>query len=484
MKVAGRPGPTTFEYIERHALFDPKRPALMQDNQSWTYEEVCADLVRVIRLLHAMGVRRGQRVAVGTLAFQTSMLLLLAAESLGAVTTFFLATGDPDLEPLFRIVDWVFSDRAQAVPANARFVCVDEEFVQRFQAIQAGERNALPVVAPDLHEPQRITRTSGSSGLSKFMVLSRNAQEYWVTSAISELVLRADSRLLIVGPLVMNGMYSRASACLRVGGVTMAFAQTSPAAHGVTHIASLPIHLQALLDSLPAGYTAARPADVFVVGGAVSPRMRRRITGAFAGRIVNRYGMNEAGAICDDLDAEGVGAVSPGVDIRILDAQGKDAAPGEAGIIAVRTPAMVEEYVDDPQATAAAFAGGWFMSGDWGALVAPRMLRLAGRHDEMVNIGGLKYAAREIERQLRELVQPLDCAVLATNLQGGRATVGVALVVDEGAAREDVTARIAEFLQGAAFVVFLQAIPVLPSGKVDRVALHRDFAARSTQGAR
>src|SRR5438045_1026470 len=109
MDIPGRPGASTFEYIEAQALADPRRLALVQDNQSWNYGALYADLMRVVRVLHALGVRRGQRVAVGTLAFQTSMLLLLGAESVGAVTTYFLPEGDPDLEPLFRAVAWVIS---------------------------------------------------------------------------------------------------------------------------------------------------------------------------------------------------------------------------------------------------------------------------------------------------------------------------------------------------------------------------------------
>jgi acyl-coenzyme A synthetase/AMP-(fatty) acid ligase len=434
-----------------------------------------------MRVLHAHGVRRGQSVAVGAASFSASMILLIAAESLGAVSVFFLEKGDPDVEALFGLVDWVISDLPQAVPPNARFIPIDKEFVARLQATPLGDRADLPLVVPELHEPQRISRTSGSSGPTKFMVLSRQAQEYWISSAIITFDMRSASTVLILGPLVMNGMYSRACACLRLGAVAMALTNAQLPGRELTHIASMPVHLTQLLDSLPHGYVHPRRVDVIVVGGFFTPALRARVGCVFAGRIMNRYGTNETGAISDDIDAAGIGIVSVGVDIRIVDEAGADVAPGALGAIAVRTPSMVEEYVGEPQATAASFRDGWFYSGDWGALVSPRVLRLAGRHDDVVNVSGLKYPAKDIEARIRELVHPLDCAVLATNLQGGRATLGVALVVAPEAPRDELARAVDRFLEHSACVIFVDAIPMMTSGKVDRLALHGMFAAQAAE---
>ncbi|HEY8048211.1 MAG TPA: hypothetical protein VIE63_03490, partial [Ramlibacter sp.] len=153
---------------------------------------------------------------------------------------------------------------------------------------------------------------------------------------------------------------------------------------------------------------------------------------------------------------------------------------GQLGMIAVRTPGMAEEYIGDPEASRNAFRDGWFHSGDWGTLVGPRVLRLAGRFDDLVNIGGVKVAAAGIEAKVRELVHPRDCAVLAINLDGGATTLGIALVM-ETPVRDEVRRAIAQHLEvGAtvgARVLFLPALPRMGNGKIDRVAIHRLFEA-------
>ena len=213
--------------------------------------------------------------------------------------------------------------------------------------------------------------------------------------------------------------------------------------------------------------------------------MRERTQRVFGGRIVNRYGANEVGAICEDLDAQGSGLLSAGVDLRIVDAEGRDLPRGESGIIAVRTPAMADGYLGDAQASASAFRGGWFYSGDTGALVGERQLRLAGRHDDLLNVGGLKIPSEQVQARVRAVPQVRDCAVLAVNLQQGAVTVGLALVAEPGA---DVQALLPQVRQALALsrgtatrLIWVDELPRMPTGKIDRMALlarfHADEAA-------
>jgi acyl-coenzyme A synthetase/AMP-(fatty) acid ligase len=137
---------------------------------------------------------------------------------------------------------------------------------------------------------------------------------------------------------------------------------------------------------------------------------------------------------------------------------------------------MAVEYIGEPEASRAAFRDGWFHSGDWGTLLGPRVLRLAGRFDDLIGVGGIKMAASVVEAKVRDLVKARDCAVLAVNLDGGSTTLGIALVMD-AADRDAVRRSLAQGLNfGAtvgARVLFLPALPRMGNGKVDRVALHR-----------
>jgi acyl-coenzyme A synthetase/AMP-(fatty) acid ligase len=481
MQAAGRPGPTTFECIEAIALRDPKRLALVQHMETWTYEALYVDIVRTTRILAELGVKRGDRVAVGTEGFQAGMVLLVALENMGAVTASFLPKNDADAPRLFGMVDWVFSDSPQATPEKVRSVLVDAHLVLRIEVVNLADSRPLPAAPLALDEPQRIARTSGSSGRSKFMLLTRHAQDYWIRDVAESARLDANSRLLVTGPLVANGTFARASACLRIGAAVFDCPRMRSVLPEVTHIAAMPVQLEALLAALPSEYKPARAVDVCTVGSFVAPSLRAAAAKAFGGRVFSRYGINETGGICDDVDAAGAGILKAGVDLRIVDDEGHDVTRGQAGIVAVRTPGMVDGYIDEPDASGDAFRNGWFLTGDWGALVGPRMLRLMGRRDDLVNAGGIKVPAATIELQVRQLVQPKDCAVLSVNLEGGQAALGIALVVGPDAQRDALRQRIADGMSlGAtigAKVIFLPMLPCLRSGKVDRVALLRLFEA-------
>jgi len=172
------------------------------------------------------------------------------------------------------------------------------------------------------------------------------------------------------------------------------------------------------------------PVDIATNGGFASAQLRARAERVLRGSVRSRYGANEVGGICEVMDVQGIGVVGAGVDLRIVDEFGHELPQGRLGIISVRTPGMVAEYIGDPEASKAAFKGGWFQSGDWGTLIGPRTLKLAGRYDDLVNAGGLKVPAATVEAKVRELVNPTDCAALAVNLDGGATTLGIALVCD------------------------------------------------------
>lgn len=477
MDLPGRPSPNTFEFIEAVALRDPQRLALVQDSASWTFQVLYLDLARATLVLQDLGVSRGQRVAVGAAGLQAGLLLLIAAENLGAVTTSFLPQGDPDVEAVFGLVDWVFSDMHQDTPASVRFVRLDRGFVQRME--QADTAGPIPRVALALDEPQRISRTSGSSGRSKFMLLTRQAQEHWVRAGADNGGYRPETRLLVAGPLVMNAVFTRSSACLRMGAAVLGIQPAAIAASDITHVLALPALLEQILDALPAHYAPRRRVEVGTVGGFVAPQLRQRAARIFGGHVASRYGANEVTGICEDLDASGCGVISPGVDLKIVNEAGEELPQGQLGIIAVRTPGMVSGYLDDPLATRAAFRDGWFYSGDWGTLVRPRVLRLAGRRDDLVVIGGIKVPAARVEAQVRGIAQVEDCAVLAVNLEGGRTTLGIALVPGGGVSRDVVRRDLGEKLQlGAtlgAKVIFLDQLPRMGNAKLDRVRLHALF---------
>jgi fatty-acyl-CoA synthase len=194
----------------------------------------------------------------------------------------------------------------------------------------------------------------------------------------------------------------------------------------VTELWLSPTALYLLLD-----YPRRREFDTssirrFLMGMAgVSPDRVRAAVEAFGPCIAHTYGQIETG-IVTVLDAatvaEAVGGVGPerlassgmnaGINrFAIMDDDGRLLTAGTEGEIVVRG-SMVKRYLDD-EATAVAQAGGWHRTGDVGYVDAAGYLYVVGRKRDVVNVGGLKVAAADVERTIMELGEVRECAVVA-----------------------------------------------------------------------
>lgn len=164
---------------------------------------------------------------------------------------------------------------------------------------------------------------------------------------------------------------------------------------------------------------AARRLRLMVSGSAALPVQTlerwRRITGQ---TLLERYGMTEIGmALSNPLAGErvagSVGRPLPGVEVRLVDGDGRPVPPGEPGEIEVRGPTVFREYWRRPEATARAFRDGWFRTGDL-AVVEDGLYRILGRQSvDVIKSGGYKISALEVEAVLRDHPRVADCAVVA-----------------------------------------------------------------------
>ena len=146
-----------------------------------------------------------------------------------------------------------------------------------------------------------------------------------------------------------------------------------------------------------------------------------------------------------------VGRPLPGVEVRIVGADGQDVPAGEPGQLLVRGPAVFDGYWRRPEATAAAFADGWFLTGDIGERSADGYVTLRGRASDLVISGGFNVYPREIEDVLLEQPGVREAAVLGVS-DARRGEVPVACFAGEAdpVALEAACRRHARVVQGAA----------------------------------
>ncbi|MFI9274094.1 beta-ketoacyl synthase N-terminal-like domain-containing protein [Kitasatospora sp. NPDC052896] len=252
---------------------------------------------------------------------------------------------------------------------------------------------------------------------------------------------------------------------------------------GASVLFALPAQLRDLVRQVEPDGLALR--EVRTGGTAVPGELVARVREALGARVVVQWGMSELGAGTftrpDDpagTVAETIGRPVPGARARIVDADGAPRADGETGELQFRGPHLFHGYLDDPRATAAAFTpDGWLRTGDRALRRPDGNFVHRGRSAELINVGGLKFTASEVETELAALPQPRMLAVAArTDARLGEYPV-LLVALREGTALDlaQVHALLAD--RGVARykwpldLLLVDRIPLTPSGKVARARL-------------
>ena len=199
----------------------------------------------------------------------------------------------------------------------------------------------------------------------------------------------------------------------------------------------------------------------------------REITGH---TLLERYGMTELGmALSNPLAGERrpgyVGQPLPGVDVRLVDEDGRDVAEGMPGELEVRGPAVCLEYWQRPDDTRAAFRDGWFRTGDV-AVWENGSFRLLGRSNvDIIKTGGFKVSALEIEEILRTHPAIAECAVVGVHDEDWGERVSAAVELRTGASLSLDELQQWAKVQLAPYKVprALQAVPALPRNAMGKV---------------
>jgi malonyl-CoA/methylmalonyl-CoA synthetase len=183
-------------------------------------------------------------------------------------------------------------------------------------------------------------------------------------------------------------------------------------AAGITLLMSVPTMLHRLVEA-----AAGRPGNPLaglraVVSGSapLAPALFARFERRFGLAPVERYGMSEtmmntSNPVAGPCKPGRVGPPLPGVEIRLRDPDGGDAGRGP-GEVQVRGPNVFAGYWRDPAASAEAFDGDWFRTGDLGRLDEDGYLELVGRSKEIVVSGGYNVSPLAVERALAAELDP------------------------------------------------------------------------------
>ncbi|CAL9436792.1 acyl-CoA synthetase [Streptomyces sp. enrichment culture] len=269
--------------------------------------------------------------------------------------------------------------------------------------------------------PALIVYTSGTTGPPKGAVLPRRAVASTL-DALADAWRWTDADVLVHGlPLFhVHGLVLGVLGPLRRGGNVRHLGRFSPEgvarelASGATMLFGVPTMYHRIAQALPGDRELAEAlagARLLVSGSAALPvHDHERIAAATGRRVIERYGMTET-LMNTSVRADGearagtVGVPLPGVELRLVEEDGSEltAYDGESvGEIQVRGPNLFTEYLNRPDATAAAFtADGFFRTGDMAVREPDGSVRIVGRKaTDLIKSGGYKIGAGEIENAL------------------------------------------------------------------------------------
>jgi long-chain acyl-CoA synthetase len=473
------------------AAHSPNKPAIIFDGRALSYMELDREAQRRALTLIAAGVGPGDRVALHMDNGSELAVSYFACFYAGAVAVpvntrmkgpeieYVLAhssasiyVGQPDLFQEIADRPRFPGMRRFAVDWRALEVCVGESTAR-----------ILPAVAAD--RPAVILYTSGTTARPKGVVHTHRS----LLNAARNFSLESNDIAMIVTPMVHGAAFMTLLGSVDAAATAVVVARFDPEAvldaiarHRGTYLFAMPVMCRALVAA-----QGARPRDVssgkrYLAGGdAVPPALQGEFARCFGRPLHEIFGTTETGPIAANWSSAAscigsFGCAVPGVDIKVVDANGKPVSPGAIGEMIVRSPANMTGYWNDQDTTTTALRDRWFYTGDLVRQESDGYLWFQGRRKEIIVRGGSNISPQEVEAVLYQHAGVRDAGVVGEpDVNWGERVVayvsrrpGHAVTADELIAF--VAKRLAAY-KTPEEIVFLDDLPKSAVGKVLRRAL-------------
>jgi len=528
---------TPLSFLERSARVWPGKVAVIYGGQRLTYAEFAAEAARVARALRAGGVEPGDRVAylmpnlpemlVAHFAVPLAGGILVAintrltAEEVSYILRHsgakILVTDAALLPVAAAAADGVDTVAALVVATDAEAgtdepdLAAEPRLVSYPAFLASPAADPLPWSVPDELTPISINYTSGTTGRPKGVIYTHRGA--YLNSYAQVIHSRHDENSVYLWTLPMfhcNG-WCTPWALTAIGGTHVCLREVRGDAiwaqireHGVTHLNAAPTVVSTILNA-PAAGQLPQPVLITTAGAPPSPTTIAEME-RMGFTVVHVYGLTETYGpitICQfrpdwaDLPVseraalqarQGVGMVTA-EGVRVVDDQMADVpADGQTmGEIVMRGNTVMAGYYLEPEASAEAFRGGWFHSGDLGVMFPDGYIELRDRAKDIVISGGENISTIEVEQALMSHPCVLEAAVIGVPDEkwGERPKAYVVLRAGTSATSEELVAHVKTKIAGYKAPREVKVIVDLPktsTGKIQKFILReKDWAGEASR---
>lgn len=484
---------TVADIIRRSAGRFGERTAIEFKDRTWSYIELDRAVTAVARHLRNNGAVHGDRVAAFGKNSDLYVILYLACARAGLVhvpVNFQLKKDE--LQHILNNsgAGIVFADAGliTAVQETEAGATVDVRDFSSLLEIVAGAtvegEDDFGVVDTDVAQ---LLYTSGTTSAPKGAVMTHRAFVHEYISSLQSLDFTEDDRFVHALPLYHSAQMH-----------VFLLPQLAVGSHNIIVEAPVPDLLLELLEKREINSFFAAPTvwvslvnspdfhtrdlshlrkayyGSSIMPGPILSTLRQRLPEL---GFYNCFGQSELGPLCTVLRPEehddhpgSAGRAVLFVETRVVDDAGVDVAPGELGEILYRSPQLCEGYWNNPDATAAAFDGDWFHSGDLVRMDEDGFIEVVDRVKDVINTGGVLVASRQVEDAIFELPQVAEVAVIGVaDEKWIEAITAFVVIKAEGLTEVDVIAHVKDRLAGFKVpkrVEFVSALPKNSAGKI------------------
>ncbi len=522
---------TPLSFLERAGTVFPQKIGVVHGERRLTYAEMAESAQAVAKALRSAGVEAGDRVAYLCPNLPEMLIAHFAVPLAGAVLVAInTRLSGPEIEYILHhsgsralVVDTelypTVAPHLGSVPGLRDVIAVDDaglgipDGLQSYEEFVAtGERGPdLPWAVEDENAPISINYTSGTTGRPKGVLYTHRGA---YLNALGELIHSKHSPqsvYLWTLPMFHCNGWCTTWALTAIGGRHVCLRAVRPdevwrliREEGVTHLNAAPTVLISLVHDEAAGPFPGRLVAT-TAGAPPSPTIIAEME-ALGAEIVHVYGLTETygpHTVCEVQ--EEWAAAEPEEKARLMARQGVayviadpirvvDEAMGDVprdsatmGEVVMRGNNVMAGYYEDPEATEAAFRGGFFHSGDLGVHHPDGYIQLRDRSKDIIISGGENISTIEVEQAIMSHPAVLEAAVVAVpHEKWGERPKGFVILKPGATATEDeviehVKARIARF-KAPDSVDFLEALPKTSTGKIQKYVLReREWSGHASR---